>query len=72
MSPFVGRIIEARQTPEGREGTVSLRGALRSVALDAVPEAGVGDAVLVEAGAAVAVVRGEAAVSSEEERASCA
>ncbi|HTX53081.1 MAG TPA: HypC/HybG/HupF family hydrogenase formation chaperone [Candidatus Baltobacteraceae bacterium] len=72
MSLFIGRLIEARQTPEGREGTVSLRGALRAIALDAVPEAGVGDAVLVEAGAAVAVVRGGEMPSTEEEHTSCA
>jgi hydrogenase maturation factor len=64
VSLFIGRVVEVRQMPEGREGTVSVLGALRSVALDAVPEAGVGDSVLVEAGAAVAVVRGE-------ERTSC-
>jgi hydrogenase maturation factor len=69
---FVGRVIETRQTPEGREGTVILRGALRAVALEAVPEARVGDAVLVEAGAALAVV-GEAGMDSTgEERPPCA
>ena len=72
MTLFVARVIETRQTPEGREGTVSLRGALRAVALDAVPEARVGDAVLVEAGAALAVV-GEAEMDpSQEERPPCA
>jgi hypothetical protein len=72
VSPFVGRVVEARRTPEGYEGTVNLRGALCPVALDAVPEAGVGDAVLVEAGVAVAVVRGEEMVASGGDQESCA
>ena len=72
MTTFVGRVIEARRTPEGREGVVSLRGALRVVALDAVPEARVGDAVLVEAGAAVAVVREAEPISTGGEWPSCA
>lgn len=54
MSLFVGRLEEITETGEGREGTVSVRGARLSVALDAVPEAGRGDYVLVEAGVALA------------------
>jgi len=57
MSLFVGQVIRTRQTPDGREAVVSVRGARRVILLDAVPEARIGDAVLVEAGAAVAIVR---------------
>jgi hydrogenase maturation factor len=54
MSLFVARLLEIAETDEGREGTVSVRGARLLVALDAVPEAGRGDYVLVEAGVALA------------------
>jgi hydrogenase maturation factor len=54
MSLFVGRLDEVRWTEEGREGTVSVRGARLRVALDAVPEAERGDSILVEAGVALA------------------
>ena len=57
MSLFVGQIIRTVETREGRKGVVSVRGAHRVVALEAVPHARTGDAVLVEAGVAVAVVR---------------
>jgi hydrogenase maturation factor len=57
MSLFVGHIIRTVTTGEGREGVVSVRGAHRVVVLDAVPAACTGDAVLVEAGVALAVVR---------------
>lgn len=53
-APFVGRVIELLA---GRQGRVSVRGARVSVALDLVPEAGVGDEVLVQAGVALSLVR---------------
>ena len=54
MSLFVGQIIRTLETREGRDGVASVRGAHRVVVLDAVPHARTGDAVLVEAGVAVA------------------
>jgi hydrogenase maturation factor len=56
---FAGRIGAIRHGPEGRSGRVSVRGARVDVALDLVPEAGEGDTVLVHAGVAVSIVRGE-------------
>ena len=53
MSLFVGRVEDVRETPEGRQGVVSVRGARVEVALDVVPEARVGDSVLVHAGVAL-------------------
>lgn len=53
MSLFVGRIDAVRETETGRWGVVSVRGAYTEVALDCVPEAGVGDSVLVSAGVAL-------------------
>ncbi len=60
MNLFVGRIEEVRDMPVGREGTVSVRGARVEVLLDFVPEARVGDSVLVHAGVALSVL-GESA-----------
>jgi hydrogenase expression/formation protein HypC len=54
---FTGRITRVREEPTGREGRVSVGGAGAWVALDLVPDARVGDAVLVHAGVALALVR---------------
>jgi hydrogenase maturation factor len=54
---FTGRVLSLRQEPHGRCGRVSVRGAQVEVALDLVPEAVVGDAVLVHAGVALSLVR---------------
>jgi hydrogenase maturation factor len=59
VSLFVGRVEEIRVTELGREGTVSVRGARLTVTLDAVPDAGRGDYVLVEGGVALARLRSE-------------
>ena len=72
MSLFVGQVIRTRQTPDGREAVVSVRGARRVILLDAVPEARIGDAVLVEAGTAVAIVRDVENRSTMEEGPPCA
>jgi hydrogenase maturation factor len=53
MSLYVGRIEAVRETEGGRLGVVSVRGARTEVALDCVPQARVGDSVLVSAGVAV-------------------
>lgn len=60
MNLFVGRIEQIRDAEAGRQGTVNVRGARLEVALDVVPEAGVGDYVLVHAGVALSVL-GESA-----------
>lgn len=54
---FTGRVVELREEPAGRVGRVSVRGARVDVSLDLVPEARRGDAVLVHAGVALALVR---------------
>lgn len=72
MSLFVGQVIRTRQTPDGREAVVSVRGARRVILLDAVPEARIGDAVLVEAGIAVAIVRDVENRSTAQEGPPCA
>lgn len=54
------RLVEVRTTAEGRVGRVSVRGARTEVALDLVPGARPGDTVLVQAGVALSLVRGEA------------
>jgi len=72
MSLFVGQVIRTRQTPDGREAVVSVRGARRVIVLDAVPEARSGDTVLVEAGAAVAIVRDVETHSTAQEEPPCA
>ena len=53
-----GRVVEVRESPQGRVGRVSVRGARTEVVLDLVPEAREGDTVLVHAGVAVSLVRG--------------
>jgi hydrogenase maturation factor len=58
---FTGRVASVLDRPEGRAGLVGVRGARLDVALDLVPDARVGDTVLVHAGVALSVVREEAA-----------
>jgi hydrogenase maturation factor len=60
--PVVGRVVALEP---GGCGRVSVRGARIEVALDLVPQARVGDAVLVQAGVALALVREEAATADE-------
>jgi hydrogenase maturation factor len=72
MTLFLGQIVLTRETPEGREAVVSVRGARRVIVLDAVPRARVGDTVLVEAGTAVALVRDVERASIGEEGSACA
>jgi hydrogenase maturation factor len=55
---YTGRVIELAEGPEGRMGRVSVRGARARVVLDLVPEARAGDTVLVQAGVALALIRG--------------
>jgi hydrogenase maturation factor len=50
----VGEIAAVEHTEDGRVGVVSVRGARVRVALDLVPGARVGDAVLANAGVALA------------------
>ena len=52
-----GRVVSLQTAPGGRSGRVSVRGATVEVALDLVPEAVVGDSVLVHAGVALSLVR---------------
>jgi len=54
---FTARLVEVRETAEGRAGRVSVRGARTEVALDLVPEAREGDTVLVHAGVALSLVK---------------
>jgi hydrogenase maturation factor len=54
---LTGRVLSVHEGPGGRLGRVSVRGATVEVALDLVPEAGVGDSVLVHAGVALSRVR---------------
>ena len=54
---FTARLVELYEGPCGRVGRVSVRGARTDVLLDLVPEARAGDAVLVHAGVALALVR---------------
>ena len=54
---FAGHIVALREGPHGRLGRVSVRGAQVEVALELVPEAQIGDEVLVHAGVAVSIVR---------------
>jgi hydrogenase maturation factor len=68
VSLFVGRIEGVQETKAGRLGVVTVRGALREVALDCVPEARVGDSVLVSAGVALSRIEDQ----GSEEDGSCA
>jgi len=54
---LAARVVEVRETAEGRVGRVSVRGARTEVNLDLVPEACEGDTVLVNAGVALSLVR---------------
>ena len=54
---FTGRVVRIEETPLGRLGRVSVRGATVEVVLDLVRAAGVGDTVLVHAGVAVSLLR---------------
>jgi hydrogenase maturation factor len=54
---FAARLVEVRETAEGRVGRVSVRGARTEVALDLVSEAREGDTVLVHAGVALSLVK---------------
>jgi hydrogenase maturation factor len=53
---YTARVVEIREGPGGLVGRVSVRGARAEVALDLVPEAKAGDAVLVHAGVALTIV----------------
>ncbi|HEX9189427.1 MAG TPA: HypC/HybG/HupF family hydrogenase formation chaperone [Vicinamibacteria bacterium] len=53
---FLARVVDVLDTAGGRAGRVSVRGARAEVALDLVPEARVGDTVLVQAGVALSLV----------------
>ena len=63
---YTGRVMELRDGPEGRVGRVSVRGARVEVALDLVPEARAGDAVLVHAGVALSIVKDPAKTGDAE------
>jgi hydrogenase maturation factor len=54
---YTGRLVELDKGPDGRMGRVSVRGARTSVFLDLLPEARLGDTVLVHAGVALALVK---------------
>jgi hydrogenase maturation factor len=66
----VAEVVSIEEGTEGRTGVVSVRGAHTRVALDLVPRARVGDAVLVHAGVAIGSWREER--PWEEEEAPCA
>ena len=68
---LVAEVVGIEEGPEGRTGIVDVRGAQVRVALDLVPRARVGDAVLVHAGVAIATWR-EERPWEEEEEAPCA
>jgi hydrogenase maturation factor len=55
----VARITDLREAAEGRVARVSVGGAGRLVAADLVPEARVGDTVLVHAGVALSLIHDE-------------
>jgi hydrogenase maturation factor len=65
----VGEVVVIRDAGGGRSASVSVRGARAEVALDLVPEARVGDTVLVHAGVALALLRPE---DGEREGSPCA
>jgi hydrogenase maturation factor len=67
---LVAEVVSVEDGPEGRTGVVDVRGAQVRIALDLVPRARVGDAVLVHAGVAIATWREER--PWEEEEAPCA
>ncbi len=55
---YAGRIVAVQDGPDGRTGRLSVRGARREVVLDLVPEAELGDTVLVHAGVALSLLSG--------------
>lgn len=59
MTVFVGRIQAIRAGHDGRRAQVSVRGAVVEVELELLPDARVGDSVLVHAGVALALLTGE-------------
>lgn len=65
---YTARVVEVREAPGGLVGRVSVRGARAEVALDLVPEARAGDAVLVHAGVALTIVGGPGGAGSTGER----
>jgi hydrogenase expression/formation protein HypC len=56
-----GKILEVQQTAASRLGRVQFGGIVRSVSLDFVPEAGLGDYVMVHVGFAISRVDSEEA-----------
>ncbi len=62
---YCGRLVSLRQDARGRTGRLSVRGAQVEVALDLVPEARVGDSVLVHAGVALSLLRDAAAADTD-------
>jgi hydrogenase expression/formation protein HypC len=56
-----GKILEVQQTAVSRLGRVQFGGIVRSVSLDFVPEAGLGDYVMVHVGFAISRVDSEEA-----------
>ena len=65
MSLYVGIVLSITESASGLSGVVSVGGACSEIALDLVPQARVGDAVLVHAG--VALTR----MAREEEEPQC-
>lgn len=59
MNLFVGEIVAIHEAETGRSGSVRVRGARMEVALDLVPQARVGDSVLVHAGVALSLLDDE-------------
>ena len=57
MNVFIGQVREVKELPDGRQVVVSVRGARVDVAADLVPEARIGDSVLVHAGVALSVLQ---------------
>jgi hydrogenase maturation factor len=57
MNLVTGTLIEIRSREGDRTGRLSVGGAVVPVALDLVPAARVGDALLAHAGVAIAVLR---------------
>jgi hydrogenase expression/formation protein HypC len=56
-----GKILDCQQVGSTRVGRVQFGGIIRSVSLDFVPEAGVGDYVMVHVGFAISMVDAEEA-----------
>lgn len=56
MNLLVGRIIAIESNEDGRMATVSVKGAIARVPLMLIPDATIGDTVLIESGVAIAKV----------------